>query len=128
MVPAAEKLVRLARAVVPAQVSGVLCVLKADGEVWAMTDMVTRVAQRMSMKLYGGYPVDSNNSREVMAQWERTKELAREVIEAMREPTDAMAFAAQKFMEKEVGSSATLQACAYSAATDAALKENEEKA
>lgn len=55
-----------------------------------MSEMVEVVARAISMKLYGGYPVGSNHSREIMAQWEQTKALAREVIEAMRVPTPDM--------------------------------------
>jgi hypothetical protein len=52
--------------------------------------MIERVAQTISMRLYGGYPIKGETDRAIMAQWENTKALAREVIEAMREPTAAM--------------------------------------
>ncbi len=44
-------------------------------------------------------------------------------LEAIREPNDAMCFAGQKFIEREVGSSATIQGVAYMIMIDAALNE-----
>lgn len=52
--------------------------------------IIEQVARAISMKLYGGYPVGENHDRAIMAQWETTKEVAREAIKAMREPTEAM--------------------------------------
>lgn len=100
-----------------------------------MEDMVTRVAQAISMKLYGGYPVGESSDRAIMAQWEQTKEVAREAIKAMREPSAAMMNAPanmpmQQTHEMPHGNQVyySPRKLEWQAAIDAALKENEEKA
>lgn len=49
--------------------------------------------------------------------------VATAALEGMRESNDAMCFAGQRFIEKEIGSSATIQGVAYMTMIDAALNE-----
>lgn len=92
-----------------------------------MTDMVEIVAQKISMKLYGGYPVDGNNSREVMAQWESTKELARAVIEAMRKATEEMIDAGMDANPRGRTITDSDLRIMFSAMISSAIKEHEDK-
>lgn len=67
-----------------------------------MESMIDRVAKVISMKLYGGYPVGVTSDRVINARWEQTRGLAREVIEAMRDPTEGMEEAADDPVHQEL--------------------------
>lgn len=52
--------------------------------------MVERVAQVISTKLYGGYPVGEISNPSVKAQWGCTKDIARAVVEAIQPDIDRL--------------------------------------
>ena len=54
--------------------------------------MVEKVSRAIYEELEG--PVNNQDFKRQMAQWERCLKAARAAIEAMREPTDAMVYAA----------------------------------
>lgn len=91
--------------------------------------MIERVAQAISMKLYGGYPVGEVSDRAIMVQWEKTKEVAREAIRAMRTPSKAMLDAVEAEEEKRgyvASAYETMDAeTAWPIMIDAALNEQE---
>lgn len=122
MVPPAKELVHLARAVVPAQVSGVLCVLQVYGEDWAMTEMtmVERVAKAI-------YTKNANRSvNQNVLSWGQIPpshrqfwcECAAAGIAEMRDPTEAM-------LQADPRRDSVLSQESWEAMVDAALKEQE---